>query len=246
MTAAPRLRWEIGKGVPPSDLRFSVGMLGTLDPPEPQTIVDRINESTYGFTVYERGWIHGTWYTGTKYKAASYWGQFPGNLLARVQTMFPTERLLHLCSGHSYIAGAVNVDIQPTPARDVQADAAALPFRNDSFAVCLIDPPYSQEDSQRYGVRRLISTGRTMAEVRRVLVPGGYLVWLDERYPSFRRREWDLMGLIGIVTGFQRRSRLLSFFRSRQSEMVSWSETGESSPSLPSPHSRNVERGTKP
>lgn len=210
------LRWEPGRGPAPSGNRLPRGILGTLTPPTPQLIVDRINESKYGFTAFERGWIHGTWYCGTKSKAASYWGQFPGNLLARFQVMFPTERLLHLCSGHTYIDGAVNLDIMPTPAVDVQADAAALPFRDDSFAVVLIDPPYSTEDSQRYGVRRLISTVGTLREAHRVLVPGGYLVWLDERYPSFRRAQWEMMGLVGVVTGFERRSRLLSFFRTRE------------------------------
>lgn len=212
--SAPGLRWPVGKGTPPSDVRLRHGVLGVLEPPEPEALVERINRSRYGFTVLERGWIHGTWYTGTKFAASSYWGQFPGNLLARVQVMFPVERLLHLCSGHTYIAGAVNVDVMPTPAIDVRADVETLPFRDGSFAVALIDPPYSQEDAQRYGVKRLVSTGKVLSEARRVLVPGGYLIWLDERYPSYRRADWRLMGLIGVVTGFERRSRLLSFFRS--------------------------------
>jgi hypothetical protein len=209
----PRVRGLYG-GAPPSGLRLAHGALGTLEPPEPEVVVARINASRYGFTAYEEGWIHGTWYCGTKFAKSSYWGQYPGNIVARIQTMFPVERLLHLCSGHTYITGAVNLDIMPTPARDVQADAAALPFRDDSFAVALIDPPYSQEDSQRYGVKRLIRSKATLEEARRVLTAGGYLVWLDERYPAFRRADWKLMGLIGIVTGFERRSRLLSFFRS--------------------------------
>lgn len=204
------------KGIPPSEnrLRIAAGGLGSLEVPEPEVLVERLRSSRYGFTVFEDGWVHGTWYCGTKFAPSSYWGQFPGNILRRIQTMFPIERMLHLCSGHAYINGAVNIDIMPTPARDIQADAAALPLRDDSFAVTLIDPPYSAEDALRYGVKRLVSTTAVLGESRRVLVPGGYLVWLDERYPAYRRADWTLMGLIGVVTGFERRSRLLSIFRS--------------------------------
>lgn len=127
--------------------------------------------------------------------------------------MFPTERMLHLCCGRCHIEGAVNVDIHPLPEVDIVANAEALPFVGSSFDVCLIDPPYSQEDSERYKVKRLLSAKRVMAEVRRVLIPGGWLLWLDERYPSYSRKEWRLGGLIGIVTGFERRTRVLSMFQ---------------------------------
>ena len=39
--APPRLRWPVGKGAAPSDLRLRVGVLGELVPPEPETIVAR-------------------------------------------------------------------------------------------------------------------------------------------------------------------------------------------------------------
>lgn len=105
------------------------------------------------------------------------------------------------------------MDIHPLPEVDIVANAEALPFVGSSFDVCLIDPPYSQEDSERYKVKRLLSAKRVMAEVRRVLIPGGWLLWLDERYPSYSRKEWRLGGLIGIVTGFERRTRVLSMFQ---------------------------------
>ena len=204
------------KGVPPSDLRLATGYTGHLEPPAVDVLAQRMAASRYGFTAYENGWVHGTWYCGTKWKPSSYWGQFPGNFLDRIMVMFPTERMLHLCSGHAYVKGAVNVDILPTPARDIQADAAALPFAEGSFAVVLIDPPYSEEDSVRYGVKRLVSSVDVLRESQRVLVPGGYLLWLDERYPSYRRKDWHLVGVIGVVTGFERRVRLLSIFKSRR------------------------------
>lgn len=201
------------RGIPPEPNRLPLGVVGDLSVAEPYELAQRMADSRYGFTSYERGWVYGQWYCGTPWKPSSYWGQFPATFLRRFTVMFPIERVLHLCSGHSYIKGALNLDIMPTPATDVRADAAALPLRDESFAVVLIDPPYSEEDSQRYGVKRLIKTASVLSESHRVLVPGGYVVWLDERYPSYRRKLWHLCGLIGIVTGFERRARFLSLFR---------------------------------
>jgi hypothetical protein len=51
-----------------------------------------------------------------------------------------------------------------------------------------------------------------MKEFRRVLRPGGYLGMLHTYYPSYRRKEWKLAGLIAVVTGFQRATRMFSVF----------------------------------
>lgn len=179
----------------------------------PEILVARVNALPYPPTVYSHGWIYGLWYCGTSWRKAIYYGQFPVTLVKRVKAMFPTERMLHLCCGRTHIDGAVNVDIHPLPEVDVVADVETLPFVAESFDVVFIDPPYSQEDASRYKVRRLLHSRLTMAECRRVLIPGGWLLWLDEKYPSYRRKEWRLQGLIGIVTGFERRTRVLSFFR---------------------------------
>lgn len=214
---APRLRGKY-KGIPPEPARLAIPVCGSLALPEPQDLAERMAASRFGFTYYERRWVTGQWLCSTKFKPASYWGQYPATFLDRIMTMFPTERLLHLCSGHSHIKGALNIDVLPVPSISVQADAEALPLRDESFAVVLIDPPYSEEDAQRYGVKRLIRSTAVLAEMWRVLVPGGYVVWLDERYPSYRRKNWELCGLIGVVTGFERRARFVSIFRKRGHE----------------------------
>lgn len=211
-TIRERLRGDY-RGIPPEPNRLRLPLIGTLTPPPLERLAERMDEAGYGFTSYERGWIYGQWYCGTPWKPSSYWGQFPATFVPRIMAMFPTERMLHVCSGHSYIKGALNLDVMPTPAVDVQADAAALPLANESFAVVLIDPPYSEEDAQRYGVKRLIKSQAALKEFSRVLVPGGYLLWFDERYPSYRRKDWHLVGLVGIVTGFERRARFVSIFQ---------------------------------
>lgn len=207
------------RGIPPEPNRLKIPITGTLATPEPEMLAARMEASGYGFTSYERGWVYGQWYCGTPWKPSSYWGAYPATFERRIAAMFPVERMLHLCSGHCHIKGALNIDRMPVPSIDVQADVEDLPVRDESFSVVLIDPPYSENDSQRYGVGRLIKANTVLAEMRRVLVPGGYALWLDERYPSYRKREWDLVGLIGIVTGFERRARFVSMFRKTEASL---------------------------
>jgi hypothetical protein len=60
-------------------------------------------------------------------------------------------------------------------------DSEALPFTKTSLT-CLIDPPYSEEDATRYSVSRLVSAGKVMRQLLRVLSPGKWLLWLDEKF----------------------------------------------------------------
>jgi hypothetical protein len=178
--------------------------------------VDRVNVLPYPKTVYDKGWIYGVWYCGTSWQKANYYGQFPATFVKRVTTMFPPKdfRFLHLCCGRAFIDYATNVDIHKLPEVDVQWDVEdPLPFHRNSFDVVLIDPPYSEQDADRYKVKRLIRPKKVLENCRNVLTDGGWVLWLDEKYPSYRRKEWKICGLIGIVTGFERRVRVLSMFR---------------------------------
>lgn len=183
----------------------------------PEAITKRVYDK-YRYTHWENGWLYGVWYCGTSFQKAIYYGQFPSTFVKRVTTAFPpaSVRFLHLCCGRCHIDGAVNVDMMPLPEVDIVGNAEGpLPLGDKTFDVVLIDPPYSEEDSKKYGVPRLVKAGKVMKEAGRLLDDGGWLLWLDEKYPSYRRKEWALTGLIGIVTGFERRSRILSMFRRR-------------------------------
>jgi hypothetical protein len=181
----------------------------------PEEIVSRLNTLKYPPTVWSHDWIYGLWYCGTSFQKSIYYGQFPSTFVKRVTTAFPPDEFdfLHACAGRCHIDGAVNLDIHALPEVDIVGDVEEMEFADSSFDVCLIDPPYSEQDADRYKVKRLIKTKKTMEEIKRVLRPGGWLLWLDEKYPSYRRKDWELKGLIGIVTGFERRTRVLSMFR---------------------------------
>jgi hypothetical protein len=185
---------------------------------ELQYLVDNVNlvNKKWPKTIYDKGWIYGLWYCSTSFQKAIYYGQYPSTFVKRILGMFPNHRMLHLCCGRCKIAGAVNVDIHKLPEVDIVANVESLPdiLKGSKFDVVLIDPPYSEEDSKRYKVPRLINARRVMKESKDCLRGGGFLLWLDEKYPSYRRKEWRLVGLIGIVTGFERRTRVLSIFKS--------------------------------
>lgn len=190
--------------------------MASLDPVQ---LVDNVNRLHYPPTVYAARWIYGTWYCGNSvHSRTHYHGGYPGTFVRRVLAMFDGASMLHLCCGRAHIKGACNVDMQPLPEADVRANVEALPFCDHVFDYSLIDPPYYQEDSTRYGVKRLVRARLVLAECRRVIRPGGWILWLDEKYPSFRRHDMMLRGLIGICTGSNRRARFLSMFRVKPKE----------------------------
>lgn len=165
------------------------------------------------YTARSGKWVWGVWYCGTAFKKVSIYGAYPKGFTDRVRMLFPTQKILHLCCGFAHMDNAVNVDINPENRPNVVADVEALPFSSRSFEVVLIDPPYTENDAMRYGVSRLLSSRKVMAQLEQILIPGGWLLWLDEKYPSYRRGKWNLRGLIAVITGFERRTRVLSMFQ---------------------------------
>lgn len=178
----------------------------------------------YPITVEDKGWIYGVWYCGTSFYKAAMYGQHPPTYLKRLCALFPGEgKWLHApaglvpngryeksygCAWHTGIDLVSRGDGNPVTI----ANAAALPFADNTFDVVESDPPYGREHEEVYGTPKY-PRYKAMAEFKRVLKPGGYLAWLDVRYPSYKHVEWKLIGLIGVVTGFERVTRILSIFQ---------------------------------
>jgi SAM-dependent methyltransferase len=164
-------------------------------------------------TVEDKGWTYGVWYCGTAWQPVKLHGQYPPTFLKRALSLFPDAKdVLHVPSG-TIEGHGVTVDRVVDEVRRpmIVADAAALPFRDESFDLVLSDPPYSREDSEKYGCPPWPQK-KAMAEARRVLRLGGHLGVLHVYYPSYRRKDWKLVGLIAVVTGFQRATRMFSIF----------------------------------
>lgn len=180
----------------------------------------------YPRLLQDAGWIHGVWYCGTSWRRTRLHGAYPPGFLDRALSLWPGLKVLHCPSG-TVTGPGVTVDRVQDEVRQpmILADAGRLPFKDGSFGVVLADPPYSAGDSRKYGCAPF-PIDRFMREAHRVLQPGGYLGMLHVSYPQCRRADWDLRGLIAVVTGFRRATRMFSIFRSRKGEagigMLCW------------------------
>lgn len=143
-----------------------------------------------------------------------FYGQYPLTFLKRVLALFPGAKDILHCPSGTVTGPGVTVDMIRDEQRKPQiiANAESLPFADNSFDLYISDPPYSPADSKKYGTPSF--RGKVaMAEARRVLRVGGYYALLNVRYPSFKRKDWNFVALIGVVTGANRTIRLLSIFQ---------------------------------
>jgi hypothetical protein len=130
--------------------------------------------------------------------------------------MFPdAQRVLHLFSGSlpaDEQGRYVRFDCQGNA--DVIGDAHELSryFAPDTFDLILADAPYSVEDAEHYGTP-MIKRNTVLAECGKVLQRDGFIVWLDQVLPMFRKSELHLCGAIGVVRSTNHRFRVASFFR---------------------------------
>lgn len=190
----------------------------------------------YPMTVEDKGWIYGVWYCGTAWTPVKLYGQYPPTFLKRALSLFPNAKDIIQCPSGTLTGPGVTVDLMRDEVRNpqIQASADNIPLPDNSFDLFLSDPPYSEADSKIYGCSKFPLRGM-MKEARRLLRPGGYLGVLHVYYPMYRRQDWDLIGLISVVTGFQRKTRMFSIFRSKKKDPLS------QQPSAPEIESVDVE-----
>ena len=178
--------------------------------------VENLNRAfpKYPVTVADKGWVYGVWYCPTAWMRTHFYGQYPLTYLKRLLALFPTAKDILHCPSGTVTGPGVTVDMVSDEQRKPQhiARAEQLPFPAESFDLYLSDPPYSPGDSEKYGCPPWRSRA-AMDEARRVLKPGGHYCLLNVRYPTFRRKDWNFIGLIGVVTGANRTIRLLSIFQ---------------------------------
>lgn len=167
----------------------------------------------YPITVLDKGWVYGVWYCGTSWDRVRLHGQYPPTFLKRALALFPAAKDVLHCPCGTVMGPGVTVDMIQDEVRHPQilASADKLPLADDSFDLYLSDPPYTKEDSSKYGCPPY-PLALAMKEAHRILRVGGHFGILHTYYPSYRRKNWKLCGLIAVVTGFQRATRMFSIF----------------------------------
>lgn len=178
--------------------------------------------------VFTDRWVYGIWMLGNDYRnKTTYYGAYPPTYLKRIISMFPdSEEVLHLFSGSlDKSVKGIRLDINPDLKPDIIGDASKLSeiFEPKRFDLILADPPYSNDDAKRYGTP-LIKRNIVVSECFKVLKPEGYLIWLDQVLPMYRKDELKLVGTIGIIRSTNHRFRVVSIFQ-KQLDTVEVSNT---------------------
>ena len=165
------------------------------------------------------GRIVGTWIMGNNYTVSSgYYGGYPAGYLKRIKALFPDKNnVLHLFSGK------VDLDLMPGKTVDINAEMEpdfvddAQTLENvpvEDFDLVLADPPYSIEDAERYQTT-MIKRNIVMRNLGKRLKPGAHVVWLDQVLPMYRKDQFDVEAVIGMVKSTNHRFRVVTIFRKR-------------------------------
>ena len=159
--------------------------------------------------------IVGTWIMGNAYGVKSgYYGGYPAGYLARIKALFPEKRnALHVFSGRvdqsAWPADTVdlNEDMEPTYLDDAQS-LESVPLSD--YDIILADPPYSVEDAEHY-VPTMVKRNKVINALSRVNV-GTHVVWLDQVLPMYRKTDWRIVAVIGMVKSTNHRFRVITIF----------------------------------
>ena len=160
--------------------------------------------------------IVGTWIMGNDYRVQTgYYGGYPAGYLRRVRALFPEKRrVLHIFSGKVDLSALPGdtVDITPALKPTFVDDAQTLervPLAD--YDLVLADPPYSDDDAERYGTT-MVKRNKVMKALQRV-APGTHIVWLDQVLPMYRKDTFAIDAVIGMVKSTNHRFRVVTVFR---------------------------------
>lgn len=160
--------------------------------------------------------ICGTWIMGNNYKVKSgYYGGYPAGYLKRIKGLFPDKKsILHLFSGKVEldILNGKCVDINKENNPDYIDDAQTLEnVPIEDFDLILADPPYSVEDCEHYQTT-MIKRNKVMKALGQKAKRGTHVVWLDQVLPMYKKSEWKIEGVIGMVKSTNHRFRVITIF----------------------------------
>jgi hypothetical protein len=161
--------------------------------------------------------IYGTWIMGNNYKVNSgFYGGYPAGYLKRIKALFPDKNnVLHLFSGKvdKNILNGKTVDINKDNDPDYVDDAQSLlnvPI--EEFDLILADPPYSVEDCEHYKTT-MVKRNKVMKALGEKAKKDTFVVWLDQVLPMYKKIQWEIIAVIGMVKSTNHRFRVITIFR---------------------------------
>jgi hypothetical protein len=167
--------------------------------------------------VGDDGRVVGTWIMGNDYRVKSgYYGGYPAGYLKRVAALFPDrKKVLHVFSGKVDVAAMPGdtVDCNPSMSPTWLADAhelSSVPLH--TYDLILADPPYSIEDAERYQTT-MVKRNVVLRSLAAGTAPGARVVWLDQVLPMYRKDEWAIEAVIGMVKSTNHRFRVVTVYR---------------------------------
>jgi hypothetical protein len=163
------------------------------------------------------GRVVGTFIMGNNYKVKStFYGGYPHGYLKRIKSLFPDkEHVLHLFSGKvdTELFPGKTVDINPENTPDYVDDAQTLinvPL--EDFDLVMADPPYSVEDCDHYQTS-MVKRNLVMRTMGTRLKAGTHVVWLDQVLPMYRKDQFTIEAIIGMVKSTNHRFRVITIFK---------------------------------
>jgi len=163
------------------------------------------------------GRVVGTWIMGNDYRVKStYYGGYPAGYLKRISALFPEKQnTLHLFSGKvdTDVFPGKTVDLNPDLEPDYLDDAQTLegvPLYE--FDLVLADPPYSVEDAEHYQTS-MVKRNKVMKALGGRLSAGTHVVWLDQVLPMYRKDQFAVEAVIGMVKSTNHRFRVITIFK---------------------------------
>ena len=167
--------------------------------------------------VAEDGRVVGTWIMGNDYRVKSgYYGGYPAGYLRRIAALFPDRKcVLHVFSGKVDLSAMpgdtvdVNGSMTPTFIADAH-DLQSVPLAQ--YDLVLADPPYSVEDAERYQTT-MVKRNVVMRSLAAGMAADARVVWLDQVLPMYRKDEWAIEAVIGMVKSTNHRFRVVTIFR---------------------------------
>ena len=165
------------------------------------------------------GQVVGTMVMGNNYQVkSSYYGGYPHGFLHRMASLFPDRnRVLHVFSGKVDLEAMpgdtvdLNEDMQPTYVSNAQT-MEGVPLALYDLVLC--DPPYSVEDAEHYKTT-MVKRNVVLRSLAGGLKSGARVVWLDQVLPMYRKQDYTVEALIGMVKSTNHRFRVVTVFKRR-------------------------------